>query len=194
MPKTINDWLDLAHQFYPKDLGPWDAPYASTVEYHRRLETRRKALEDSPRWFAMLTGLRDKFPDCRVLDVSLSHPHRPFESAFCAELILPTPAPGEGKHSVRFAISFLGPCYTLKRYRVIYVKEEGHGYKKIADGGAEITVVEEPYAHAIVNAIASNFPGHELMPADIASALVPDVTAGEQSLGHATLADCFFSP
>lgn len=194
MGNSITDWINLARQFYPCGLYRSDEAYPGTEEYLRRIEARRKALVDGHRWLAMIRALRAAFPDCLALDLGLYNPHGQLEAAFSAKLVLPILDLHLGQHAVHFAVSFLGPCYSITRSRVLYVKEEEGGYTEVPDPGTEITAVEEPYARAIAAAIESTYPGHEPLPADIAKTRVTDVSPRDKSLGCATLADCFFSP
>ena len=56
----------------------------------------------------------------------------------------------------------------------------------------DFTPDEQPYAMAIAREIESTF-GHERMPPEIGTTIVPDVSTGLRGLGDATLYDCLFS-
>jgi hypothetical protein len=99
-----DDLLDLVYRFHPRGMKPGEPGYKDTEEGFRQIEAVRRAVDDHPRWKAMMRRLSDRYP---IRDWSIYL----FDGVFGAYSGL-VYIPG---HWIGFHVSLLGPYYGIHR-------------------------------------------------------------------------------
>ena len=193
MKHSPDELLSIAHRYYARGIHQYDPGYQDTEEHRRLVQTRIQAgAEGNPWRNILLRRLRARFPGFTVQDGSLHLPTGQHDAGYVGWLWLPPRGPQEKNHVIGFLISFLAPYYVL--YSSAHVAAPGGTPQ---DWSQEIRFTfapdEEPYARAVTEEILSIFPDREPLPPEIGNIVVPDVVAGNQSMGQTTLFHCLFT-
>lgn len=185
------------------DEGPGvligDPRYDSTEEHCRLVEARIRAGtgEDYAAWRAMLARMRTRFPDCSVMNWSFHLAGGTLDSAYSAEVHLPSAAPDKEVHLLGVMVSFIVPYFAIYSERFFWLEPDRHrrlrGRRHTPiETRFELSAEEEPYAQGLGEEIATTY-GYELMPPEVGRLLVPDVETGLRLMGEASIYECLFS-
>lgn len=218
MKHSLNELLDLAYQYYSRDIG--DSPVKETAEHARLVAARQKAVTDK-RWPAMLHRISERFPGM-LTNQSLHLPTGSLDACYSFTISSPE---AHNHQSLWFSISFLAPYYISYSSRLIdtatqiegfsvtvhgmqfYIPQHALGPKFMSNLGSEtpksatikreeisfdLSTDEQLHAAWITQDIEAAF-GCERMSAEIGTVLVPDVKTNLRILGEARLFDCLFT-
>ncbi len=222
MKHSMDELLDVVYRHYPRGVARSDPLYEQTEEYRRLSEARRQAGAAQEPWRAMLRRLRQQFPADVVQNLSLHLPTGAHDAAYAGQVFLPT-SPGEHFHTIGFLVGFLVPYYVVRSSRIVdderkddfrveqvcvvfdgdtcYAVPPDHPLAAKAEmpeqprreiRGFEFSPEEQPYAMSIAREIETTW-GHEPMPPEVGTIIVPDVATNLRSCGEATLYDCLLS-
>jgi hypothetical protein len=194
MRQSLDQLLPTVYRFYARGLQPHEPGYKATEEYRRLMQARIKAgnedLTGSSPWCALLTRLSARFPMHQIQNNSFHLPTGEMDAGHTGLFWLAPRGPWEMNHVIGFLISFLAPCYVVYSSAHRISAEPSGGFHDIQ---FTFSPDEEPYARAITEEIEAGFPTYELMPPEIGHQIVPDVAAGNQVMGTATLYHCLFT-
>lgn len=194
MKHSINGLLDIVYHYYPRGMWDFEPGYDDTAEY-RRLDATRKQAASGKAWHKLLDRLRLQF-NHGIFNRSLALAS--FKSDACTWVthsLPPDPSRNsrnnDEDHEIGLAISFLAPYYVIYSSRRVDRKfresepERLHAFDLDEDEKAD--------AQIMIDEMKLLFAEHEPMPPEIGNIVVPDVMAGNQELGKATLYHCFFT-
>lgn len=201
MKHTIDELRQILYQHYPRGMWDFEPGYDDTAEY-RRLDAARKEAASSEGWLALLDRLCIRF-NGRIFNRSLAL--ATFVSDACtwvSHSLPPDPTKNttfsrfnDEDHEIGLAICFIAPYYVLYSSRrvdrtscALMPESEPRLFHPFDLDDDEIAD-----AQIMVDEMKALFPEHEPMPPNIGNIVVPDVMAGNQRIGKATLYHCFFT-
>jgi hypothetical protein len=194
MMHSVDELFGLVYRYYPRGMWDFEPGYDDTVEY-RRLDAARKQAASCEAWHKLLERLRIRLDD-GIYNRSLALAS--FKSDACTWVTHPLPpdpsrnsSNNDEDHEIGIAISFIAPYYVVYSSRKvdrIYRELEPKRLHPF-----DLDDDEKVDAHVMVEEMSRLFPKHEPMPSDVGNLVVPDVMAGNQGLGKATLYHCFFT-
>ncbi len=182
MKHTVDELLIIIYQHYWRTTSyeqsePWGAR-------ENLVEARKLAGKPNSPWRELLTRLYARFPN-RVLNGSLHLPTGEFDACYRVTL-------QHQPHDLGLAISFLAPYYVV--YSSLHVDKTKYTYDEVWRlHPFDLADDEVAEADVMVDEMKTLFPNHEPMPEKVGNIVVPDVLAGNQLLGMATIYQCFFT-
>ncbi|WP_434041575.1 MULTISPECIES: hypothetical protein [Sorangium] len=223
MKHSLDELLAIVYRYYRRGTGSADDidfQLRNETEEHARLVAARIQASKDERWHSMQRRIRDRFPGM-FTNQSLHLPAGGWDGCYSFTIDLPNAtdrtlwfevsflAPYYIVHSWRtveivkqtrdlFSVKFRGMHVIVHRspfdpgfvsrpddsLRFATVRESYVSFDLLPD--------EQPCAEWISRDIEATF-GCELMPPEIGTVLVPDVTAGLRPPGEVRLYDCLFS-
>ncbi len=100
---THAELLEVVYRFYPRGLSPWGLGYDDTEESYRQVEAARRGAAEYPRWKAMLSRLRARYPST---DHSLRILGGGVDPGYWGDIEIPG-------RKLGFHVSLLGPYYGI---------------------------------------------------------------------------------
>jgi hypothetical protein len=192
MKRSLNDLLAVVHRFYARGMQQYDPGYENTEQYRRLAQARIQSGAEGNRWDVLLERLSGRLPKEKIQSGSVHLPTGRWDACYSGLFWLPPRGPWEKNHVIGFLASFLVPCYVVYSSVHVAIPES-----KPQDWSHKISFTfspdEQPSAQIITEEILSIFPGYEPMPPEIGNVIVPDVVAGNQTLGETTLYHCLFT-
>lgn len=198
MKHTIEELLQIVYRYYPRGMWDYEPGYDDTEEF-RRIDAARKEAASSQEWLALLDRLNLRF-NGQIFNRSLALAR--FKSDACtwvSHSLPPDPTKNtrfsvfnDEDHEIGLAISFIAPYYVLYSSRLVdrITRSETEPRRFYP---FELDEDEVADAQIMVDEMKVLFPQHEPMPPNIGNLVVPDVMAGNQMIGRATLYHCFFT-
>lgn len=191
MKHSCDELFAIAYQYYPRGLWDYDPGYDDTTEFRRLDELRKRAVTDDA-WLSLLERLRIRFHG-EIHNRSISLALQKIDACFRVTHSLPAqPSDPQGYHEIGLAISLIAPYY------VVYSSRKVDRNPPIVDEVRDFQPFnlcddETVDAQVMVNEMALLFPKHEPMPPEVGNVVVPDIMAGNQGIGKATVYHCFFT-
>jgi len=155
---TRSELLEVAYQFYPRDLHECSFGYHDTVERQRQRDAARRGAAEYPTWKAMIRRLGERWYP--FMDHSVCLLAGWYTPAYSCQIWIP------GEHTFYFHVSLLGPYYGIHRTG--------------APG-------EEPAALDIAKEIEATYRGYEPIPPELGNEVVSEVTVHGAGIGEATI-------
>lgn len=190
MKHTTEQLIAIAHQYFPRGMEELAPDYDQTPEIQRQRVARMHASAHYDAYRTVLRRIEERFPGVAVENRSYalqSPAGSGLDRCFDGLLDLPLRRSEERRHSLQFLISFVVPYYVIYSLHGVPC---GPMTPKRARS-FELSSDELPFAKAIAEEIEAAFPGHERMPEDIATTVVPEVTVHPAAL--AMIIACLFS-
>ena len=189
MKHTVDELLQIVYRHYPRGMWDFEPGYHDTAEF-RRIDAARKEAASSKTWLALLDRLNLRF-NGDIFNNSMALAGFKMDGCTWVTHGLPsrTSDPRDAD-LLGLAISFIAPYYVLYSSRRIdrtYCDAVRFFYPFDLDDD------EIADAQIMVDEMKVLYPEHEPMPPDIGNIVVPDVMAGNQAIGRATLYQCFFT-
>src|SRR5690242_4393419 len=100
-----SDLLGRIYWFYPRGLSPWSIGYEQTDERLRQIEAKKRAVDDYPRWKAMLRRISERYS---IWDWSLYLVGKSWGPAYSGWIYIPG-------YMVGCHVALLEPCYGIHR-------------------------------------------------------------------------------
>jgi hypothetical protein len=178
---SVDELLQIIDQHYWRS-----ASYDGSEPYGARdclVEVRKEAGKPNTPWSELLARLYKRFPD-RVTNRSLHLTGGGFDACYSLTV-------EQAPHEIGLAICFIAPYYVVYSSRNV-----DRTYRESEPKKLQAFVLdddEKADAQVMIDEMNLLFPAHEPMPPDIGNIVVPDVMAGNQELGKATLYHCFFT-
>lgn len=203
MNHTVQELIHIARRYFPPMLAG-EPGYDETPEARRRRIASAGARALYPTWTDMLRRIEARFPKDRHPAVLVQNlcmgflaPDPLDDRCFSARLGLPVREAVETGHDLTFRVSFVVPYYSIRstsrvRSQAYYVRMGGGENVELRET-YDLAPDELPYTAVLGEEIVAAFPGHERMPPEVGSTIVPGVQVGAQMPGAATLYDCLFS-
>lgn len=193
MKHTVDELLQIVYHYYPRGMWDFEPGYNDTVEY-RRSDTARKKAVSSKAWLVLLDRLRIRFHG-EINNRSLGLASFKGDACFrVTHSLLPDPSRNsrinDEDHEIGLAISYIAPYYVVYSSRKIDRTYREFEPQKLQS--FDLDDDETTDAQVMVGEMKLLFPDYEPMPPEIGNIVVPDVMAGNQELGKATLYHCFF--
>lgn len=196
MKHTTEQLIAIAHEYFPRGMSFADPGYLETPEVQRQKAARVPAGARYDEWRALLTRLRARFPDAGVtngslfLQVALATLH---DRCFDGRINVPPRDEDEKQHYLEFYVSFVVPYYIICSRSITFPPDRSARFGGKHKETFELSADEVPFAKAIAEEIASTFPEHEPIPAEVALTVVPEVETANRLLSTATILSCLFT-
>jgi hypothetical protein len=127
MKHSIDELLEIAHRYYPRNVLSYDASYPGTAELLRLNAARRAAGATDEAWRAMLRRLAQHFPDARIQNRSLHLPTGNWDACYSGAIHFP------GDRWLGFLVSFIAPYYIAYSARMTDDPEATTARQALAD-------------------------------------------------------------
>lgn len=181
MKHTVDELLQIIEKHY------WRSTSYDESEPHSArdclIEARKAAGKPNTPWRELLARLYARFPN-RVTNRSLHLAGGGFDA--CYSLTVDHPP-----QTISVLISIIAPYYVVYSSRKVDRTYRDSDPAKLQ--AFDLDDDEKADAQIIVDEMKQLFPEHEPMLPDIGNIVVPDVMAGNQELGKATLYHCLFT-
>lgn len=189
MKHTLDELLQIVYRYYPRGVLDHEPGYHRSTEF-RRLDAIRKEAASSKVWLAYLDRLSLRFNGV-IFNRSLALARFPCDACtWVTHLLPPRSSDPQDADLLGIAISFIAPYYVLYSSRTIdrtYYDAVRFFYP------FDLNDDEVADAQIMVDEMKLLYPEHEPMPPEVGNIVVPDVMAGNQMIGRATLYNCFFT-
>jgi hypothetical protein len=180
------DLVEIVYRYYPRGIHPSEAGYQETEAFKRYqpLKEDRRWDRDG-RWGRFMELLRQKHPTYRYWDCTFGHGN----GCYIVRALLPRAEECPEDIEVVCLVSYLAPVYATY---VAYMRgRPPHRNRRIVftppDGSEEARA-----ASLLAAEIEAEFDVAPFPP-EYRSTIIPDVVAGNEGLGEASLFHCLFT-